>query len=122
MGRSHLPTSVPPRLLSRQQSAEYLAISLTHFKGYVQPMLASVAVHTGRLVLFAREDLDRWVDSQKGGNSANPAAQAPRITSASPTPDDSESSAQAQRWLKKLRSTPRKSTRRLFPVGASREP
>ncbi len=49
-------------LLSRQEAAERLGVSLSHFKRHVQPSLP--CVYTGRLRQYRPRDLERWVDRQ----------------------------------------------------------
>lgn len=54
---------VEPRLLSQQQAAAYCGVSVGMFKDRIT--IAPVAL--GRRRLYDREDLDRFIDSLKGG-------------------------------------------------------
>jgi excisionase family DNA binding protein len=111
-------TSVEPRLFARAQAATYLGVSLEHFKEVIQPQLERVAVRSGRRVLFDRKDLDVWVGEQKGGSSGPSGKPG---SSGSRTTDDATNTPRAKEIAAKLRSSPRRSTRRLFPVGESGE-
>jgi hypothetical protein len=50
----------PPLLLTRQQAAATLAMSLSHFERHVQPHLP--VVRSGQLLLYRPVDLQRWAD------------------------------------------------------------
>jgi hypothetical protein len=54
----------PPRrlLLTRNEAAESLGVSLSHFKRHVQPHIP--CVYSGQLRLYRPRDLERWVDAQ----------------------------------------------------------
>lgn len=54
------PAGQPPLLLTRQQAAAALAMSLRHFERHVQPHLP--VVRSGQLRLYRPSDLDRWAD------------------------------------------------------------
>lgn len=45
-------------LLTRQEAAEQLNMSLSHFQRHVQPYLP--CVYSGRLRLYRPEDLEEW--------------------------------------------------------------
>lgn len=47
-------------LLTREESAELLNMSLSHFQRHVQPYLP--CLYSGRRRLYRRSDLERWVD------------------------------------------------------------
>lgn len=64
MSDCSLPASLPPRLLSREQAAEYLGVSPNHFIDEVAKAIPPV--HIGRRNLWDRRALDRWVDEQSG--------------------------------------------------------
>lgn len=49
-------------LLTRQEAAERLAMSLSHFKRHVQPHLP--CVYVGQLRMYRPADLERWVDQR----------------------------------------------------------
>jgi hypothetical protein len=49
-----------PVLLTRQQAAAALAMSLSHFERHVQPHLP--VVRSGQLLLYRPSDLDRWAE------------------------------------------------------------
>lgn len=54
---------VAPRLLlTRQEAAEALGMSLSHFQRHVQPYLR--CVYSGRLRLYRPEDLEHWTETQ----------------------------------------------------------
>ena len=53
---------VEPVLVTRQEAARLLAMSLDHFERYVQPDLR--LVRPGRLVLVPVAELHRWADEQ----------------------------------------------------------
>ena len=55
-------------LLTRQEAAESLGMSLSHFKRHVQPHLP--CVYSGQLRQYRPRDLERWVDEQAGGSQA----------------------------------------------------
>jgi hypothetical protein len=59
---STLPASLPPRLLTREQAAEYCGVSPNHFDQHcdVQP------IRFGRRALFDRMALDEWIDKLQG--------------------------------------------------------
>lgn len=49
-------------LLSRQEAAERLGVSLRHFERHIQPQIP--CVYSGRLRLYRPRDLERWIDEQ----------------------------------------------------------
>lgn len=49
-------------LLSRQEAAEMLGVSLRHFERHIQPHLP--VVYSGRLRRYRARDIERWVDQQ----------------------------------------------------------
>ncbi len=53
---------VPRLLLTRQESAHSLGMSLRHFQRHVQPQLP--CVYSGQLRLYRLRDLERWTDSE----------------------------------------------------------
>ena len=55
-------------LLSREQAAALLRISVDSFARHVQAHLPSVRI--GRQLMFDEKDLETWVESQKGGHGA----------------------------------------------------
>ncbi|HEV3193026.1 MAG TPA: hypothetical protein VGY54_21110, partial [Polyangiaceae bacterium] len=56
--------SRPGVLLSREKAAEHLGISTKSFDRHVRPHVQTVNV--GSMPKFVLEDLDRWVDEQRG--------------------------------------------------------
>ena len=61
------PRDLARRLMSREQAADYIGVSLTSLKEHVQPHLRHVEV--GRRILFPVEEINRWVDDQMGSES-----------------------------------------------------
>src|SRR4051812_7634985 len=62
-----------PRLLVRREAAKYLGHTLRSFERHVEPALRHLRIkHAGKSggVYYDREDLDRWVEQQKGGASS----------------------------------------------------
>jgi hypothetical protein len=53
---------VPRLLLTREESARALGISLRHFQRHVQPQLP--CVYCGQLRLYRPADLERWVETE----------------------------------------------------------
>lgn len=49
-------------LLTRQEAAEALSMSLSHFQRHVQPHIR--CVYSGQLRLYRPSDLDRWAEEQ----------------------------------------------------------
>jgi hypothetical protein len=49
--------------LTRQQAAESLGMSLSHFQRYVQPHVP--CIYSGQLRLFKVVDLERWLEQQQ---------------------------------------------------------
>lgn len=49
-------------LLTRQEAAEALGMSLSHFQRHVQPYLR--CVHSGQLRLFPPVELERWTQEE----------------------------------------------------------
>ena len=49
-------------LLTRQEAAERLGVSLRHFERHIQPHLP--CVYSGQLRQYRPRDLERWVDRQ----------------------------------------------------------
>jgi hypothetical protein len=47
-------------LITRDEAAQALGVSLSHFKRHVQPHLP--CVYSGRLRMYRPADLERWVD------------------------------------------------------------
>jgi hypothetical protein len=56
------PETVPRLLLTRQESARSLGMSLRHFQRHVQPYLP--CVYSGQLRLYRLSDLERWTNSE----------------------------------------------------------
>ncbi len=54
------PSGRPPLLLTRQQAAAALAMSLSHFERHVQPHVP--VVRSGQLRLYRPRDLERWAE------------------------------------------------------------
>ncbi|MFP5387777.1 MAG: helix-turn-helix domain-containing protein [Thermoleophilia bacterium] len=53
----------PPRLLlSRQEAAAALGVSLSHFQRHIQPGIR--CVYSGQLRLYRLEDLERWAEAE----------------------------------------------------------
>ena len=59
-----------PLLLTREQAAEALAITVKHFDRHVAHKLPRILV--GRLVRFRAADLEAWVDRQARGDEGAP--------------------------------------------------
>jgi hypothetical protein len=58
-GRSRPVTRV---LLSRQEAAEAMGMSLRHFQRHVQPYVR--CVYSGQLRLYRPSDLERWAERE----------------------------------------------------------
>lgn len=65
-----LPASLPPRLLSREQAAEYVGVSPTAFDELV-PGTMPAPTRLGRRVLWDRHQLDRVVDRLAGASASS---------------------------------------------------
>lgn len=55
-------------LLTRQEAAKALGMSLRHFERHVQPDVP--CVYSGQLRNYRPRDLERWVDEQATGSKA----------------------------------------------------
>ena len=55
-------STLPRLLLTRDEAARSLGMSLRHFQRHVQPSLP--CVYCGQLRLYRLSDLDRWVDAE----------------------------------------------------------
>ena len=66
-GRRH---AVPRMLLTRQEAAATLGMSLRHFQRHVQPYVP--CVYSGQLRLYRPRDLERWAEDEacRGGRAA----------------------------------------------------
>lgn len=53
---------LPRLLLTREESARSLGMSLRHFQRHVQPQLP--CVYSGQLRLYRPSDLERWIESE----------------------------------------------------------
>ena len=58
-------TAVPRMLLTRQEAAAALGMSLRHFQRHVQPFVP--CVYSGQLRLYRPRDLERWADDEACG-------------------------------------------------------
>lgn len=56
---------VRPRILSEQDAATYLALSVSSFRTVVQPHIRVIRL-TQRRKGYLIEDLDKWVDDKAG--------------------------------------------------------
>ena len=54
--------AVPRMLLTRNEAAAALGMSLSHFQRHVQPHVR--CVYSGQLRLFRLRDLERWADRE----------------------------------------------------------
>lgn len=54
--------AVPRMLLTRQEAAEALGMSLRHFQRHAQPFLP--CVYSGQLRLYRPRDLERWAEDE----------------------------------------------------------
>jgi hypothetical protein len=54
--------AIPRMLLTRNEAAAALGMSLRHFQRYVQPHVR--CVYSGQLRLFRLRDLERWADRE----------------------------------------------------------
>jgi hypothetical protein len=54
--------AVPRMLLTRNEAAAALGMSLSHFQRHVQPYVR--CVYTGQLRLFRLRDLERWAERE----------------------------------------------------------
>lgn len=52
----------PRILLTRQEAAEALGMSLSHFQRHVQPYLR--CIYSGQLRLYRPRDLQRWSEAE----------------------------------------------------------
>jgi hypothetical protein len=69
MSTQHLPTSIPPRLLTTEQAAEYCNVSSNTFEEHV----GVNPVRLGKRKLWDRKALDEWLDSLQGrGETSTP--------------------------------------------------
>src|ERR1700689_4549537 len=83
------PTSPSSRLLlSKQQAAAALAMSIRHFERYVQANLP--CVHSGQLTLYRIRDLEGWADDR--ATPPRRSSRRPRRSGGSRVPD------KATRW------------------------
>ena len=57
--------SMTPRLLARQQAAEYCGVCVTTFMAHVAPQVGAVEIGTKRL--WDVRTLDRWIDALSVG-------------------------------------------------------
>jgi hypothetical protein len=77
-----------PLLLTRADAAKLLSMSLSHFLRHVAPWLPIVRI--GRLVYFARVDLEAWIDERRYESTGEPMpdrrAKPSRRAPAQPTP------------------------------------
>jgi hypothetical protein len=55
-------TAMPRMLLTRQEAAATLGMSLRHFQRHVQPCLR--CVYSGQLRLYRPRDLERWAEQE----------------------------------------------------------
>jgi hypothetical protein len=62
--------AIPRMLLTRNEAAAALGMSLRHFQRHVQPHVR--CVYSGQLRLFRLRDLERWADREacKRGQAA----------------------------------------------------
>jgi DNA-directed RNA polymerase subunit RPC12/RpoP len=60
--RAATDRTVPRMLLSRQEAAASLGMSLRHFQRHVQPYVR--CVYCGQLRLYRPRDLERWADDE----------------------------------------------------------
>lgn len=69
-GESERPrrASVPHLLLTREEAARALGMSLSHFQRHVQPYLG--CVYCGQLRLYPPRELRRWIDRQVDGTGS----------------------------------------------------
>lgn len=66
--RAHATSAlVVSALLTRHEAARYCHVSLRTFERHVAPAVPHVVIGTKRL--WSREDLERWLESQKVGPS-----------------------------------------------------
>jgi hypothetical protein len=63
-GRGGSP-ELPRLLLTREESARALGMSLSHFQRHVQSQLR--CVYSGQLRLYRPEDLERWAERATSG-------------------------------------------------------
>jgi hypothetical protein len=63
-GRWRSP-ELPRLLLTREESARALGMSLSHFQRHVQSQLR--CVYSGQLRLYRPEDLERWAERATSG-------------------------------------------------------
>jgi hypothetical protein len=54
--------AVPRMLLTRQEAAVALGMSLRHFQRHAQPFL--LCVYSGQLRLYRPRDLERWAEDE----------------------------------------------------------
>jgi hypothetical protein len=60
--RSDAATTVPRMLLTRQEAAATLGMSLRHFQRHVQPYMR--CVYSGQLRLYRPRDLEQWAEDE----------------------------------------------------------
>ena len=56
--------TVPRMLLTRQEAAATLGMSLRHFQRHVQPYVR--CVYSGQLRLYRPRDLEKWAEDEAG--------------------------------------------------------
>lgn len=61
--RETLPSSLPPRGLSRQQAAEYVGVSPSHFDKLIRDRLMPPPKRLGGRVIWDRKQLDGALDA-----------------------------------------------------------
>jgi hypothetical protein len=69
MSEPRLPLGVTPRLLSREQAAAYLGISVNHFDRHCTQV---PVIELGQRRLYDIRVLDAFIDAQVGNREYNP--------------------------------------------------
>jgi hypothetical protein len=60
--RGETAAGVPRMLLTRQEAAGVLGVSLRHFQRHVQPFVP--CVYSGQLRLYRPRDLEQWAEDE----------------------------------------------------------
>lgn len=103
-----------PRLVTKQEAADYLRVSLRTFDRHVAPRIETVRI--GGRVFYTWEELNRWLDAQTVGPLSQTSGRG--IGSyASDTTAVGTNGPRAKRIIERLKKRRSDSTPRLYPVG-----
>jgi hypothetical protein len=106
------------KMLTREEAAEWLSLSLRQFVRISKTIPAVPIGKRGKR--YDMEDLQAWAAERKQLGSSSPAQGRQSSKSSSATPANDTENPRAAEILQRLRSKPRASMPRLFPVGEQR--